>query len=686
MKKIIGVIVVFLILMFTSVVYQITKIIFESSGFGTNLYDNYGKMGVFIEVVIALLSLIIGLWFAKFCWKKITFEEKKILDEESKDETSLSKAVYNHSKDIINGIKPAIDEYKENHISSNSNSQNSNININESKIYEDIMLEIEQDNKIKSIWAKALSLSEGNKDKAESLYINMRFDELKYEPSYKKEESNFENQQEINSNILNKENIEIKRDTSSKKIVFLIVLISILLLACFIIFPLIYFNLNKDASITTNETLPKESTYSPKVQNNNTTINENLNTNHKVEKQDNTNNTSFQQIFVYKDWKYEFFNNFFRIVTNGKVGATGHEFGIIQTKEQCSNNYIWLTFSTINNVQPYIGENVKFKISVDENIFYQELPISNVSKVSSSLYIVAFTNSLLNEYAIASFKKGKKLKVEIIETNKLYDKFDIKYEEFSLEGFVANYLKLNEKCNSSNNKTLFEYVQNNDYGASGLDRTYKLIKNGQSCIYNYSVGYYNGVITDSCTGKHEFQVRDNNGNFVENNDNHWSPLPYHDAFRLMTGNEMKINQKMISTVNSKKELIYCLENMSICKTEKELKANSDSKKIVTEKKTFSTIESAPQYSNNYTTSNSKTFESALSEQECYNKGMYPSKRYSDGSVLCSIERSSHIEYVQPIKKTFESAQSEQECYTKGMYPSKRYSDGSVLCTIDGIVH
>ena len=185
------------------------------------------------------------------------------------DNNSLTSAVYNHSKDIINGIKPAINEYKENHISSNSNSQNSNININESKIYEDIMLEIEQDNKIKSIWAKALSLSEGNKDKAESLYINMRFDELKYEPSYKKEESNFENQQEINSNILNKENIEIKRDTSSKKIVFLIVLISILLLACFIIFPLIYFNLNKDASITTNETLPKESTYSPKVENSN---------------------------------------------------------------------------------------------------------------------------------------------------------------------------------------------------------------------------------------------------------------------------------------------------------------------------------------------------------------------------------------------------------------------------------
>ena len=89
---------------------------------------------------------------------------------------------------------------------SNNNFQNNNTNVNESKIYEDIMLEIEQDNKMKSTWAKALSQSDGNKDKAESLYINMRFDELKYEPSYKKEESNFENQQEINSNILNEEN------------------------------------------------------------------------------------------------------------------------------------------------------------------------------------------------------------------------------------------------------------------------------------------------------------------------------------------------------------------------------------------------------------------------------------------------------------------------------------------------
>ena len=39
--------------------------------------------------------------------------------------------------------------------------------------------------------------------------------------------------------------------------------------------------------------------------------------------------------------------------------------------------------------------------------------------------------------------------------------------------------------------------------------------------------------------------------------------------------------------------------------------------------------------NTYSNRNNKNFDSARSDQECYDKGMYPSKRYSDGSVLCS---------------------------------------------------
>ena len=93
--------------------------------------------------------------------------------------------------------------------------------------------------------------------------------------------------------------------------------------------------------------------------------------------------------------------------------------------------------------------------------------------------------------------------------------------------------------------------------------------------------------------------------------------------------------------------------------------------------------------NTYSNRNNKNFDSARSDQECYDKGMYPSKRYSDGSILCSKESSSSVNSSSPTyssnysnsnNKNFDSARSDQGCYEKGMYPSKRYSDGSVLCS------
>ena len=72
-----------------------------------------------------------------------------------------------------------------------------------------------------------------------------------------------------------------------------------------------------------------------------------------------------------------------------------------------------------------------------------------MTKISSTLNIVSFSNFLFNDYAISMLKKGNKIKVDIIETNILYDKFDIKSEEFSLDGFVANYTKLVEQCDNT---------------------------------------------------------------------------------------------------------------------------------------------------------------------------------------------------------------------------------------------
>lgn len=100
----------------------------------------------------------------------------------SSDSTSLSKAVYNHTKDVVSEIKPTIDEYKQNHSTSKIETQissNLNFDIDEDEIYEKIMIEIEENKKVKSTWGKALAQSDGNKDKAESLYIRIRLNEIK---------------------------------------------------------------------------------------------------------------------------------------------------------------------------------------------------------------------------------------------------------------------------------------------------------------------------------------------------------------------------------------------------------------------------------------------------------------------------------------------------------------------------
>ncbi len=125
--------------------------------------------------LIPLVNIGLSLFYGSINKKKSPIQESDFKDS---DKTSLTKAVINHSKDIVNEIKPAINEYKEKHSSSKEVTNNSNILSTEDEIYERIMIEIEENNKVKSSWAKALAQSDGDKDKAESLYINMRFEDI----------------------------------------------------------------------------------------------------------------------------------------------------------------------------------------------------------------------------------------------------------------------------------------------------------------------------------------------------------------------------------------------------------------------------------------------------------------------------------------------------------------------------
>lgn len=81
-----------------------------------------------------------------------------------------------------------------------------NSEINEDEIYEKIMIEIEEDKKVKSTWAKALAQSDGDKNKAESIYIKMRVDEIQSEiykniEYLKTKEINKQKEEKITKNI-----------------------------------------------------------------------------------------------------------------------------------------------------------------------------------------------------------------------------------------------------------------------------------------------------------------------------------------------------------------------------------------------------------------------------------------------------------------------------------------------------
>lgn len=126
-------------------------------------------------------------------------------------DTSLTKAVYNHSKDVVREVKPTINQYKENHKTSKSEPYLQN-DINEDLIYEQVMIEIEENRKVKSTWAKALAESEGNKDIAESLYINFRVKEIKM---FKEKEQD-KNQLEKEKNLSLSKEIKLKEFLKEK--------------------------------------------------------------------------------------------------------------------------------------------------------------------------------------------------------------------------------------------------------------------------------------------------------------------------------------------------------------------------------------------------------------------------------------------------------------------------------------
>jgi len=128
--------------------------------------------------LIPLVNLIVTFYYG------IVQQKSENKNNDSKS-PSLTKAVINHTKDIACDIKPKVNGYIEKHsnIQCNDTDTSSTYNniekLSEDEIYEKVMIEIEEDKKTKSTWAKAFSKENGDENKAKALYINLRVEEIK---------------------------------------------------------------------------------------------------------------------------------------------------------------------------------------------------------------------------------------------------------------------------------------------------------------------------------------------------------------------------------------------------------------------------------------------------------------------------------------------------------------------------
>jgi hypothetical protein len=132
-QKIYGTLVAIFIFILFTIFANIAKVISIEKGLPANL--------------IYMLILVIGVIIIRFSWKKITQKVK----------------YNNHNLNIA---------YK-------TSDELNNSNLDE--IYEQIMIEIEDDNKVKSTWARAFAQCDGNKEKSEAMYIKLRMIAIKKE-------------------------------------------------------------------------------------------------------------------------------------------------------------------------------------------------------------------------------------------------------------------------------------------------------------------------------------------------------------------------------------------------------------------------------------------------------------------------------------------------------------------------
>jgi len=137
----------------------------------------------------------------------------------------------------------------------------------------------------------------------------------------------------------------------------------------------------------------------------------------------------------------------------------GHEFGFYKNPGDCKNDILWLTFSSMDErVKDFVGKEVVILLDIDGKII--EIGIDMLfAGTMGTTQVMYFTNWVVGPELLKVLMQGRHVEVKIVKPKELEVLLDIKFDEFSLEGFVASRQKATAMCNKLGDAEEKENIQ-----------------------------------------------------------------------------------------------------------------------------------------------------------------------------------------------------------------------------------
>jgi len=160
-----------------------------------------------------------------------------------------------------------------------------------------------------------------------------------------------------------------------------------------------------------------------------------------------------EEVFSHKDWSVTTYSTdpkYIKYTTHGSA-VWGHEFGFLKKAGNCDEDNIYVSWSSTvdkNQLENMLEREVLFDLEPDNAYFQFAVPhlVVNPLMEGGSLNIMLFTNYFPQFTFKPTLEVGKKISVKVNDKDPHHKNFDIPYDEFSLEGYIAARQYAIEQC------------------------------------------------------------------------------------------------------------------------------------------------------------------------------------------------------------------------------------------------